>query len=193
MTRLQHLARLLALFSLCTLCMGAAPPEDEQAAAKLHDRAIRSYEKGETSVAIEHWREAERLHPHWKYAFNLASALTRTEQWLDAWQAFERLTSYAPPARFAGKVAELRALVRGNLLRTHAHIALSVEPEGAEVTRNSEPWKGPRAAWTTDEMSRLRVTHPGYVALERTWSHPKGGNRTLQLRLKKKPKKQSMH
>jgi len=159
----------------------AATPEET--AAKLHNQAKRAYRGNNKAQAVELWREALKAHAFWKYAYNLANAAYETKLRKDAWDAIEKTRELGMPDQYESQLRELRAKIRTDLMRDHARIQLSVTPRDAKVTRNNQPWKAPRALWTTDAESRIVVTLKGYKAVDMVWKHAIGaeGTRTIAL------------
>ena len=169
--------RLLLPAVLCTLLSSsaaAAPPPPPRRAEALHREAIRHAKKRHFDEAARRWREADRIHPHWKYVLNLAIALPEIGDWLGAWEACERASALAPPANRHPVLQRIRERVRTVLAKDHALIRLRIRPEGATVLRNGVVWGAPRRTWVREDESHLQVTQPGYRPVSFVWRHAMG-------------------
>ncbi len=184
---LRPMLRFTLAVHLIALSAVAKPPTTEQAAQRLHERAREAYGKAEYVQAIELWREAEKLHPHWKYAYNLANVLYEERDFQDAWAALVRAEARDVPARFVGNVAELRAKITSKLLATHARLTLTVEPAGARVTIDGKPWPSGEIRWASGSQSRIEVRADGHLSVIQTWTHAPGGRLDRRIALKPAP------
>ncbi len=120
-----------------------APASDPSliAAEHLHDKAAEAYKRDAKTEAIELWREALRLKPSWKYAYNLANTLFETGQPLQAHEFVQRTEALGIPAQFRANLGLLKARVREDLhVDGYAWLLLTVEPADARVTRDGQPW-----------------------------------------------------
>ena len=185
------LSRRITLFSLVlTLALGMsqwaqAAPSDQQEriAAGLHQKALEHFKAGRYDEAVQNWEAAEALHRYWKYAFNMALALQADEQWLRAWEACGRATTYGLPERNQPALDQLVELVETELLTDHAHITLKVTPGDANVIRNGGLWTAPWSMWTRDGLSDLVVSHGQHGVKQQTWKHPPGKRYELAVSL----------
>jgi len=186
------LARCLLLAIIVMLAAPAAatePPTPDEIAAKLHDKARRAYKRGRRGVAVELWRAAESAHPFWKYAYNLANVLYETRKHPEAWQACQRAAALGMPAKYAVQQTELRAKIEAALLKTHAFVALTVQPADARATRDGADWEAPRRVWLTTAKSTIEVVKTDFEPTRFVWSHAIGKRhqRTVTLKAVKKP------
>lgn len=165
----------------------ASPPgSNESIAEKLHGQALEAARSGKYREAAELWLEAERLHPTWKYAYNLARVLHADKRAPEAWAAIQRAQQRGVPDQYRDRLLELRARVRGAMLADHAWLELSVDPKTATVTRDGKPWPAEQwSGWTRDESSRLTISAPGYATETVEWEHAPGASHRKSIRLRK--------
>ena len=178
------------LASLLALPAAADPPNP--AAEALHQKAAEMYKDGSRAEAIEFWWEAMRLGPHWKYAYNLANASYEDGKFEPAWRAAEQAEQLNMPDKYMVQLGGLRAKISAELKKTHAYLALMVQPESCTVTRDGLLWAKPRAGWFPSRSSAIRITHPGYDPRDLTWDHAIGKRHSKAIALKKSPKKGSV-
>ncbi len=169
------------MLNLLLVCALATPPVAE----RLHGEAKAAYKDGRRGDAAALWEEAERAHPHWKYAYNLANVLYEEQRAVEAWAALERAQSRAIPDKYMGHVLELRAKIKSAMLKSHAWLELTVEPKTATVQRDGQAWAPPWTAWSTAASSRLSITAPGFEPRELTWTHEVGRPHTRRVVLKR--------
>jgi len=176
---------LVGLLVLVTTVAHAGPPER---AAASHRLAVKYYQRGDIEKALEAWREADRLDPSWKYAFNIASALIELDRPAEAWEANRRALRYGVPSAQKTVVDAQREKLEATLSQSHAWIELTVVPADAQVTRNGEPWLSPRMRWTAEPASELVIARDGYVTQTFRWGHPRGERTQKTVTLERKQK-----
>lgn len=155
---------------------------------RLHERAKAAYSQGELRQAIELWRMAGELHADWKYSYNLANVLYEAGRHIDAWAACDRAEALGLPAKHLGALAENRAKIAAELLRTHAWLELAVTPSDAVVTRDGRPWRGRHRAWTEAATSAITVARVGRKTETFTWEHPIGRRHERSVALARAPR-----
>ena len=167
----------------------SAPPTDPATKAeRIHGTALREAGAGRWDSALELWEAALALNPVWKYAFNQASGYAFLKRFTEAFGACERTRALGVPDNHAIAVSKTCDRVSAELLKTHALVELRVEPEGASVTRDGQPWAAPYRQWSDQGSSKLRVAHPGFEPQEQVWEHPIGQRAVLDIRLAPAPR-----
>ena len=146
-------------------------PSDEEtstadAAERLHDLARTAYRAKDLPQAISYWREAHRLAPSWKYAYNLAYALFETENLVEAWNFIGEAEALGMPPRFLDKLGLVRSKIKRSLEASHAFVELIVLPSDAVVMFNGRLWNAPRRRWVDLTTSTVRVSREGYLSQE---------------------------
>ena len=184
-----------------TLVLGsgamAGEPRSPRPAERLHDAAVGAYRAGRLRQAIELWRDALRLEPVWKYAYNLANTLYEADDGLEAWQALKQAEALSPPEKYLGQVVELGTKVRALLYKDHALLVLTVALEGAAapdgvprdppvgwvVKRDGAPWDAPFEAWVAAPETVIEVAAPGFVPRREVVKTPVGERVALTIAL----------
>ena len=168
---------------------GSTPPATDSAlAGRLHDEAVNAARRGRWDRAIERWRAADKVHAHWKYSFNLASAFTHQERWRAAWDAAQRARTLGVPAQHQERLATWEQAASAALLEHHAQLALTVEPADAHVTRDGLEWAAPRRDWVDTESSLIEVSAPGFQRTALQWRHAIGTVQQKTVRLAPVPR-----
>lgn len=174
----------------------AAPPAETppatgssaaEAADKLHELAKAAYLEGRKQQAVEYWREAHRLSPQWKYAYNLANTLYEIGQLVDSWDQIREAEDLGIPGQYLDKLGELRSKIQIDLLKDHAYIELTVKPPGAVVLLDGEPFHPPYQRWVKADTSRVAVSHEGYLTTEQTLEHKVGERYAFEITLEQAP------
>ena len=164
------------------------PATDSALAGRLHEEAVNAARRGRWDRAIERWRAAEKVHAHWKYSFNLASAFTHRERWRAAWDAAQRARALGVPPQHQARLATWEQAATTALLEEHAQLTLTVEPADARVTRDGLEWDAPRRGWVTTESSLIEVSAPGFQRTALEWRHPIGTVQQRTVRLAPTPR-----
>lgn len=185
MIRNTLLTMVVALAAVAGLPDRGARAAQPTPAERLHDAAVAAHEAGRLRQAIELWRDALKLEPNWKYAYNLANTSYEVEDGKDAWEALRRVDQLGPPDKYVGLVAELRSKVRALLYRDHAWLVLVGVPAGAEVRRDGERWEPPYDAWVKAATSVIEVKAEGFEALREEVAHPIGDRTERRIELAK--------
>lgn len=178
--------------ALCVLfTCGPAQADDEawraEQGAQLHKTAVAAARGGKWKTAIDRWRAAEALYPHWKYAFNLASALEHIGDTMTAWEAGQRAIDTGLPDSRRDQIDGIMHRLEERLFLAHAFLELDVQPAGATVTRDGNAWDGTRKGWTHTSASLIVVHADGYLPKTQLWRHPNGARATLAVNLIKAP------
>jgi hypothetical protein len=163
----------------------AAKSPHSENAAKLHKQATSAYKGGQYKQAIELWRIAEKLHPYWKYSYNLANALYEDGAYSDAWGACNRAEKSGMPEKYVVHLLENRAKIKAALFKKYALITLEVIPQNAQVQINGAPWQRPLARWIKTASSAVTITQNGFHPLNFEWEHAVGRQYTKKVRLKR--------
>lgn len=170
------------------------PPPDvagakfrHEAARGLAEKALQEADSDRRAELLDQaiglWREAEALHPTWRYAYNLARAWIERGAWLDAWGACRRARALDVPRDAGRDLDRLERTARKALLKERALVRLIVEPPDAWAELNGDGWKPPRERWVDRGESELTVRRRGHVTHSQTWKHPIGRETVLQIRL----------
>lgn len=167
---------------------GAPTAEQQEAAEKLHGQATQAYLEGNKVQAIEFWREAHRLAPHWKYAYNLSNALYEVGNPIDSWYFIREAEDLGLPARYFDKLGEQRSKIQLDLLKTHAYFEVSIDPATElVVTLDGEPFKPPFTKWIDQPTSRIVISREGFVTHEQELAHAIGQRHNFEIRLELAP------
>ncbi len=164
----------------------AAPPSKAELAERMHQRALTAIRANKLADAAELWEEAEAMHAHWKYAFNLTFCRIKQKQWLPAWAALRRATRAGLPEEHRERAAEVEKDLRTRLMTTHAWLEVRVEPPHATVRRNGAIWALPLEAWVSEASSVVLVESAGFETAKTTIEHAPGTayRETIRLRAK---------
>ncbi len=155
---LKLLKALLVAMLFATTAHAAPTP-----AERLHDAAMVAHRGGRLRQAVELWRDALKLEPAWKYAYNLANSLYELGEGRASWEALAVVDTLEPPeAKYAPLALELRSKVRALLYKDHA-LLLPQVPDGALVLYEGERLRPPYAIWTQTPETTIAVSLPGYV------------------------------
>jgi hypothetical protein len=158
----------------------AAPAADADALLRQGNDAAKA-EHWDEALAL--WAEAEALRPTWRPAFNQAGVLAFQGRPLEAWRACQRALAREIPPDRRPPVEQDCAEIEATVAKTHAEIALDVDPPDAEVRLDGEPWPPPRRTFSPRPESRLEVARAGYAPVTLTWPHPLGQRSRREVRL----------
>ena len=185
-------ASLSAAVVVTVLFAGTARADDDTArvaalARKLHQEAVAAARTNHWALAIERWQAAEAIDRHWKYAFNLASALEHIGHLLPAWHACVRARSLGLPERHSRSLRVIERRLTAKLIRRHAFVALSGIPAGARVERNGEPWTDWAGTWLPGGESRVTIRATGFLPHTERITHLVGRRRAVEIQLRRAP------
>lgn len=150
----------LALFLAASAGLAADTPASPAEAAKLFEAAMRDYDQGNLTAAIDELRAAQRAAPRPEVLYNLAQLLDAAGRRAEAHRTFEEYLTVASekidPAR--RRAIEAKLLV---LKKQLVPVEVTCNPAGASIHIDGEPTVPPLLVEPGDHP--IEVSAPGFA------------------------------